>query len=529
MSLKLLSPGDRPEDINAPAIEPARPGRFVDKEYYAPTRGLVTPLVDGKTAFAVMREKMEAAEKYIYLSAWFIQLDTDLGGIKLRQLLATLAKKVRIRILLTVLEPAFFPAATPARDRIVTLKDGKKKLRRGMKSLLIALGRKNIAVQVYTHPFSFRMKGQRLVVGTSHEKMMVIDGKYAFCGGIEPTVEYARAGLDHRHDVHSLIEGPIVHDFERHFVNHWREARREDPAPDRPDAGDLPDPMPSFDPRRDGQAVQIVITKGTDGILFYNTVVETIFRSYLAAIAQANKYVYIENQYFRDPDLTGALIRRMEEVPELRVIVVVPVQAEDEANMSESEPRQFARFADQVQFEQIDRLRKFDERRERVEFFSLSRGAGHDMYVHAKLMIVDDLWYTIGSANANPRSFHLDSESNIIVRDAAGARALRLQLWNEHFGVKGKKDTRFAASFGITQSSRFVAVWQEEASRNNEALRRRAPLRSFVVTHVAPPGDGLKGFNILLDPAVRQVVLNEPQAQESAADEEHFVERDQLA
>ncbi len=56
------------------------------------------------------------------------------------------------------------------------------------------------------------------------------------------------------------------------------------------------------------------------------------------------------------------------------------------------------------------------------------------MYVHAKIGIVDDRWFTIGSANLNEHSLFNDSEVNLVTCDADLARAARLRLWSEHLG-----------------------------------------------------------------------------------------------
>ena len=57
------------------------------------------------------------------------------------------------------------------------------------------------------------------------------------------------------------------------------------------------------------------------------------------------------------------------------------------------------------------------------------------LYVHAKIGVVDDRWLTIGSANLNAHSFFNDTEVNVQVADPALARATRLRLWSEHLGV----------------------------------------------------------------------------------------------
>jgi phosphatidylserine/phosphatidylglycerophosphate/cardiolipin synthase-like enzyme len=63
-----------------------------------------------------------------------------------------------------------------------------------------------------------------------------------------------------------------------------------------------------------------------------------------------------------------------------------------------------------------------------------ARGAGgpQQVYVHAKIGIVDDRWLTIGSANLNEHSLFNDTEVNVVTCDAALARQTRLRLWSEH-------------------------------------------------------------------------------------------------
>jgi phosphatidylserine/phosphatidylglycerophosphate/cardiolipin synthase-like enzyme len=88
----------------------------------------------------------------------------------------------------------------------------------------------------------------------------------------------------------------------------------------------------------------------------------------------------------------------------------------------------------------------------RVGVFDLENSAGTPIYVHAKICIIDDIWFTCGSDNFNRRSWTTDSELTCAVlgpaadnREVPGtstgqpadlplARSLRLQLWAEHLG-----------------------------------------------------------------------------------------------
>src|SRR5436305_14077989 len=54
------------------------------------------------------------------------------------------------------------------------------------------------------------------------------------------------------------------------------------------------------------------------------------------------------------------------------------------------------------------------------------------VYVHSKAADIDDTWVTVGSANLNEHSLFNDTKVNVVVRDPALARELRLRLWEEH-------------------------------------------------------------------------------------------------
>jgi len=57
---------------------------------------------------------------------------------------------------------------------------------------------------------------------------------------------------------------------------------------------------------------------------------------------------------------------------------------------------------------------------------------GNPVYVHSKAAVIDDAWLTVGSANLNEHSLFNDTEVNVVVRDEALVREVRLRLWGEH-------------------------------------------------------------------------------------------------
>src|SRR4051794_26840685 len=122
----------------------------------------------------------------------------------------------------------------------------------------------------------------------------------------------------------------------------------------------------------------------------------------------------------------------------------------------------------------------------RVGVFSLRQHweTGGDLYIHSKVMIIDDKWFTIGSANTNPRSFKLDGEVNIVVRDDLASRHLRLELWKEHMQAVEK----LMEQFDITNAKKFVQMWTTIAKANQNRYR----LKERAIIHDPPKGKKLE-------------------------------------
>ena len=88
-------------------------------------------------------------------------------------------------------------------------------------------------------------------------------------------------------------------------------------------------------------------------------------------------------------------------------------------------------------------------------------GARADVYVHGKLMLVDDVFATIGSTNFAERSFRNQTEMNVSFQDAAEVRALRCDLFAEHLaGDTAGIDAREAMQM-------FARIARENAARRS--------------------------------------------------------------
>ncbi|CAM2169349.1 Cardiolipin synthase [Paraburkholderia sacchari] len=93
------------------------------------------------------------------------------------------------------------------------------------------------------------------------------------------------------------------------------------------------------------------------------------------------------------------------------------------------------------------------------------------VYIHQKLMIVDDVFTTHGSANVNRRSMEVDSELNICHEHGEATRRLRKQMWKIHAGDKGAVD----------DVSQAYKQWSDIISKNTKnQSRKQAPMASLV-------------------------------------------------
>jgi phosphatidylserine/phosphatidylglycerophosphate/cardiolipin synthase-like enzyme len=113
----------------------------------------------------------------------------------------------------------------------------------------------------------------------------------------------------------------------------------------------------------------------------------------------------------------------------------------------------------------------------------------HRRYLHAKFIQVDDRAFSVGSANANPRGFQLDTELNVLVDAADAARSFRHRLWAHNLG-----ETEPSVA-GWTVSS-FFARWDAVAAANQKLLAKPEDM----------VGEGIVPFNPRTLPGARQFI-----------------------
>jgi phosphatidylserine/phosphatidylglycerophosphate/cardiolipin synthase-like enzyme len=228
-----------------------------------------------------------------------------------------------------------------------------------------------------------------------HQKSWVVD-EVGFVGGINLTAKALG-----RHDAYLEVAGPCARDIQHNFVERWNRASEHQEA-----ASDLP--IPTAIPSPCGTSVvQIQRMFGAD---------KSILEQYEHAIDAAERTIHIENQAIPIPPIAARLESALKRGVE--VLMLVPAVPDESYYAARLDPARHALFDG---LKALGRYPKF-------------RLAGLPVYVHAKLMIVDDAWATIGSCNLHALSLGGSAEMNASIWDAGVARDLRADLLRRHAG-----------------------------------------------------------------------------------------------
>ncbi len=242
------------------------------------------------------------------------------------------------------------------------------------------------------------------------------------------------------HDVHCAVRGPAVAQIWRNFEERWNDRTSPhthslSPGGAPPEVIIRPPPRPeSFSTHH----VQVLRTLSCDIYPFLPAGEQTIRQAYEQAIDRAKHYIYIEDQYFWPcsiiSKLSAATARGVKVVLVLSHKFGVPL---------------LAYYHNKMRHDALDRLRSANPSNVYVYHLQKPR-LGADIYVHSKVMIIDDCYATIGSANIGWRSSTTDSELHLSVVDddvvpsvmdgvpvtvCRFAKDLRISLWTEHLGL----------------------------------------------------------------------------------------------
>ncbi|MFD2365920.1 cardiolipin synthase [Pseudoduganella sp. GCM10020061] len=240
-----------------------------------------------------------------------------------------------------------------------------------------------------------KARGKWAINNRDHRKLLVVDGKVAFTGGINISEDYANSSLFRSRrrppasaevgwrDTHIRIEGPAVAALQWSFIDNWVNQV----------AGDLPEAnyFPKLKPVGD-KMLRVLATRPNTGF--------EIYKAFMVAIQEAKKSIHITSAYF---------------VPDKQIIEALGAAAKRGVDVQLILPsRTDHGIVADAGRATYDRLLGSG-----VRIFELQVAV-----LHAKTAVIDGAWSTVGSANIDRRSFLHNYELNVIVIDPAFGREM---------------------------------------------------------------------------------------------------------
>lgn len=286
--------------------------------------------------------------------------------------------------------------------------------------------------------------GARPTGSVHHQKLVIVDDVVAFCGGIDLTLDrwdtpehkhhnrFRRAlgrRYGPRHEVAAAVDGAAATALAEVARDRWRTATGQ---PLEPIDGAHAIWPAGLQPILRHVEVGIARTLPT---LNDRDEVREVEALNLDAIAAARHTIYLENQYLASRRVVEALADRLSDHDGPQVVVVLPRRG---LNRLERETMDGARHR------LIQALWAADAHRRLGVYWPVTDG-GAAIYVHSKVLIVDDRLLRVGSSNFNNRSLGFDSECDVAIEADPDAeahepirrviRSVRAQLISEHLGV----------------------------------------------------------------------------------------------
>lgn len=321
-------------------------------------------LINGEEKFKYLLEDIENAKDHIHLEYYILK--DDIIGTKVINALCEKAKEgVKVRI---------------------TFDDVGSKISSKSKRKM-----KDNGIEFYPFmPVLFsRFTGKMNY--RNHRKIVVIDGCIGYVGGINISDNYVNYETDERfwRDTHLRIKGEAVKSLQILFLTTWQFVSNNNIK--------ITKNLFSTDKCDNKLGVQIA-SSGPDSD--WANIMEAIF----TAITNAEDYVYITTPYF---------------IPNDEIITAIEVASRCDIDVRIIIPKNSDSWtAEYATNSYIEKLLEAN-----VKVYRYSKG-----FVHAKTMVIDDVFTTVGTANMDYRSFNINFEVNALMYDKTVCKNLKKQF-----------------------------------------------------------------------------------------------------
>jgi cardiolipin synthase len=253
------------------------------------------------------------------------------------------------------------------------------------------LQRNGVSVEWY-HPLRWYTLSR--VNHRTHRKLLIVDGEVGFCGGVGIADNWLgdADSPEHWRDTVVRVEGPVVTQMQFAFLDNWVKSR-----------GELLTGLQYFPqvPPRGTCLVQVVKSSPSEGS-------STAKLLYIVSIVSAKRSIYINSAYFvPDRDTTRAMEGAVRRGVDVRVIVP-------------------GEYTDVPIVRHAGRFYYGNLLRRGIRIFEYQ-----PTMMHAKTMVVDGVWTTIGSSNFDDRSFRLNDEVNVNIYDEGIAAKMEQMFFED--------------------------------------------------------------------------------------------------
>lgn len=332
--------------------------------FHKPTSGnRLELLVDGDAAFPRIFEEVRAATDHVHLCYYIFE--PDKLGLEFAELLMKKAREgVKVRLSI----------------------DWIKNVIQLPKMLLMVRKLRKAGAEVYINiPFRIRShKGRPGINRPDHRKLVIVDGKVGFTGGMNVGNQY----VEEYHDLFLRTEGPIVHQLQANWMSHW--LRNKGKALEDQDLHLLAERYyPRATLHESGAPQSVRVAQNVP------TVINQILAEALSAIERAKESVHVENPYLTNPSIQRALLRAGRRGVEVNVV------------LPSTSDHGFSHWAARAKYPELIK-------------------AGVNIYeypgfCHGKVMVIDRAMVSIGTSNLDDVALYHIHETNLQIHDRAFA------------------------------------------------------------------------------------------------------------
>lgn len=341
-----------------------------------------------------------------------------------------------------------------------------------------------------------------------HQKIAVIDDEVAYWGGMDVALgrwdfRHHHVHNHHRadpaqlpainekeefapyHDIQAVMSGPAARSLAEWVRIRWNAACPQITpvalAP-IPSQRNIPDCWPDTDPP-DFEDVDVALAR-TMPALHGKPQIEEVIDLFRSEIQQAEHFIYIENQYLVCQEIACLLNEQLRIKPRLQILAV---SCDDPQGTME----RLAMWGGRVRFKDTLIKGNVGNRIAMAYPACAEKGEEASVHIHSKLMIIDDRYLHIGSANINNRSMGMDTEFDVsLYGNSERARnkivSIRNDLIREHTGYKPHETESMITEGNVRGIMKERANSRQHLREINDEEYRNEPLSTFICKFADP-------------------------------------------